>query len=72
MHGCLSVLLLQFLAEHKLMGNIKNVSKTAKKEHLMLAYNQLFETKVGDMSFLHATIHDTMQYTKHKLYILSV
>ncbi|XP_018601812.1 peptidyl-prolyl cis-trans isomerase FKBP3 [Scleropages formosus] len=34
-----------FLAEHKLMGNIKNVAKTAKKEGLVLAYNQLFESK---------------------------
>lgn len=43
-HGCI---VFQFLAEHKLMGNIKNVAKTAKKEQLMTAYNQLFETKVG-------------------------
>ncbi|XP_071381121.1 peptidyl-prolyl cis-trans isomerase FKBP3 [Centroberyx affinis] len=34
-----------FLAEHKLMGNIKNVAKTAKKEQLIIAYNQLFESK---------------------------
>ncbi|KAL4641806.1 peptidyl-prolyl cis-trans isomerase FKBP3 [Arapaima gigas] len=34
-----------FLTEHKLMGNIKNVAKTAKKESLVLAYNQLFESK---------------------------
>ncbi|XP_029903470.1 peptidyl-prolyl cis-trans isomerase FKBP3 [Myripristis murdjan] len=34
-----------FLAEHKLMGNIKNVAKTAKKEQLIVAYNQLFESK---------------------------
>ncbi|XP_066550660.1 peptidyl-prolyl cis-trans isomerase FKBP3 [Amia ocellicauda] len=34
-----------FLAEHKLMGNIKNVAKTAKKENLVSAYNQLFESK---------------------------
>ncbi|KAI1898004.1 hypothetical protein AGOR_G00089160 [Albula goreensis] len=34
-----------FLAEHKLMGNIKNVAKTAKKEQLITAYNQLFESK---------------------------
>ncbi|GCB72813.1 peptidyl-prolyl cis-trans isomerase FKBP3 [Scyliorhinus torazame] len=34
-----------FLGEHKLMGNIKNVAKTAKKEQLIVAYNQLFETK---------------------------
>ncbi|KAI5611273.1 peptidyl-prolyl cis-trans isomerase FKBP3, partial [Silurus asotus] len=34
-----------FLVEHKLMGNIKNVVKTAKKEQLVLAYNQLFESK---------------------------
>ena len=46
MHGCI---LFQFLAEHKLQGNIKNVAKTAKKEQLMIAYNQLFETKVSDI-----------------------
>ncbi|XP_067274870.1 peptidyl-prolyl cis-trans isomerase FKBP3 [Pseudorasbora parva] len=34
-----------FLAEHKLLGNIKNVAKTAKKEQLTEAYNQLFESK---------------------------
>ncbi|XP_043930203.1 peptidyl-prolyl cis-trans isomerase FKBP3 [Protopterus annectens] len=34
-----------FLAEHKLMGNIKNVAKTARKDNLIVAYNQLFETK---------------------------
>ncbi|XP_042194288.1 peptidyl-prolyl cis-trans isomerase FKBP3 [Callorhinchus milii] len=34
-----------FLSEHKLMGNIKNVAKTAKKEQLIIAYNQLFESK---------------------------
>ncbi|XP_030627068.1 peptidyl-prolyl cis-trans isomerase FKBP3 [Chanos chanos] len=34
-----------FLTEHKLLGNIKNVAKTAKKEQLVLAYNQLFESK---------------------------
>nr|ADO27839.1 fk506-binding protein 3 [Ictalurus furcatus] len=34
-----------FLVEHKLMGNIKNVAKTAKKEQLIVAYNQLFESK---------------------------
>ncbi|XP_041069946.1 peptidyl-prolyl cis-trans isomerase FKBP3 [Carcharodon carcharias] len=34
-----------FLGEHKLMGNIKNVAKTAKKDQLIVAYNQLFETK---------------------------
>lgn len=36
----------QFLNEHKLLGNIKNVAKTAKKEQLVIAYNQLFESKV--------------------------
>ncbi|XP_016122164.1 peptidyl-prolyl cis-trans isomerase FKBP3-like, partial [Sinocyclocheilus grahami] len=35
----------QFLSEHKLLGNIKNVAKTAKKEQLIEAYNQLFESK---------------------------
>ncbi|XP_029454329.1 peptidyl-prolyl cis-trans isomerase FKBP3 [Rhinatrema bivittatum] len=34
-----------FLAEHKLLGNIKNVAKTAKKDQLIAAYNQLFEKK---------------------------
>ncbi|XP_075993856.1 peptidyl-prolyl cis-trans isomerase FKBP3 [Genypterus blacodes] len=34
-----------FLNEHKLLGNIKNVAKTAKKEQLIVAYNELFETK---------------------------
>ncbi|KAB5539889.1 hypothetical protein PHYPO_G00094370 [Pangasianodon hypophthalmus] len=34
-----------FLVEHKLMGNIKNVAKTAKKEQLIVAYDQLFESK---------------------------
>lgn len=41
-------LLFQFLNEHKLLGNIKNVAKTAKKEQLIVAYNQLFESKVSD------------------------
>uniref|UniRef100_A0A8C5Q8V1 peptidylprolyl isomerase n=1 Tax=Leptobrachium leishanense TaxID=445787 RepID=A0A8C5Q8V1_9ANUR len=35
-----------FLTEHKLLGNIKNVAKTAKKEHLVTAYNKLFQSKV--------------------------
>ena len=34
-----------FLAEHKLLGNIKNVAKTANKDHLVTAYNHLFESK---------------------------
>ncbi|KAM5129086.1 peptidyl-prolyl cis-trans isomerase FKBP3 [Mantella aurantiaca] len=34
-----------FLAEHKLLGNIKNVAKTAKKDQLIVAYNKLFESK---------------------------
>lgn len=38
---------LQFLAEHKLLGNIKNVAKTANKDHLVTAYNHLFESKVS-------------------------
>lgn len=41
------IFLLQFLNEHKLLGNIKNVAKTAKKEQLVIAYNQLFESKVS-------------------------
>ncbi|KAL7992825.1 hypothetical protein Chor_017081 [Crotalus horridus] len=35
----------RFLAEHKLLGQIKNVAKTASKDQLITAYNQLFETK---------------------------
>ncbi|XP_066133911.1 peptidyl-prolyl cis-trans isomerase FKBP3 isoform X1 [Saccopteryx bilineata] len=35
----------KFLAEHKLLGNIKNVAKTANKDHLITAYNHLFESK---------------------------
>uniref|UniRef100_G3PH88 peptidylprolyl isomerase n=1 Tax=Gasterosteus aculeatus aculeatus TaxID=481459 RepID=G3PH88_GASAC len=35
----------QFLNEQKLLGNIKNVAKTAKKEQLIAAYNHLFESK---------------------------
>uniref|UniRef100_A0A9L0IP05 peptidylprolyl isomerase n=1 Tax=Equus asinus TaxID=9793 RepID=A0A9L0IP05_EQUAS len=35
----------KFLAEHKLLGNIKNVAKTANKDHLVTAYNHLFESK---------------------------
>ncbi|XP_040016782.1 peptidyl-prolyl cis-trans isomerase FKBP3 isoform X2 [Gasterosteus aculeatus] len=34
-----------FLNEQKLLGNIKNVAKTAKKEQLIAAYNHLFESK---------------------------
>ncbi|XP_070604847.1 peptidyl-prolyl cis-trans isomerase FKBP3 [Erythrolamprus reginae] len=35
----------RFLAEHKLLGQVKNVAKTASKDQLITAYNQLFETK---------------------------
>lgn len=42
----------QFLNEHKLLGNIKNVAKTAKKEQLVIAYNQLFESKVSDDNYV--------------------
>ncbi|KAG8517737.1 Peptidyl-prolyl cis-trans isomerase FKBP3, partial [Galemys pyrenaicus] len=34
-----------FRFEHKLLGNIKNVAKTANKDHLVTAYNHLFESK---------------------------
>uniref|UniRef100_A0A673V9A7 FKBP3 basic tilted helix bundle domain-containing protein n=1 Tax=Suricata suricatta TaxID=37032 RepID=A0A673V9A7_SURSU len=34
-----------FLAEHKLLRNIKNVAKTANKDHMVTAYNHLFESK---------------------------
>lgn len=37
---------LQFLAEHKLLGQVKNVAKTANKEQLIAAYTQLFHTQV--------------------------
>lgn len=40
--------LFQFLGEHKLLGNIKNVAKTAKKDQLITAYNELFQSKVSD------------------------
>ncbi|NXH26766.1 FKBP3 isomerase, partial [Myiagra hebetior] len=33
-----------FLAEHKLLGQVKNVAKTANKEQLIAAYTQLFHT----------------------------
>uniref|UniRef100_A0A8C8A9L3 peptidylprolyl isomerase n=1 Tax=Otus sunia TaxID=257818 RepID=A0A8C8A9L3_9STRI len=38
-------LVLQFLAEHKLLGQVKNVAKTANKEQLIAAYTQLFHTQ---------------------------
>ncbi|NXD69088.1 FKBP3 isomerase, partial [Eolophus roseicapillus] len=34
-----------FLAEHKLLGQVKNVAKTANKEQLIAAYTQLFNTQ---------------------------
>ncbi|KFO61961.1 FKBP3 isomerase, partial [Corvus moneduloides] len=34
-----------FLAEHKLLGQVKNVAKTANKEQLIAAYTQLFHTQ---------------------------
>ena len=43
-----------FLAEHKLLGNIKNVAKTANKDHLVTAYNHLFESKVS--TYHHITL----------------
>lgn len=46
-HSSFCIFLFQFLNEHKLLGNIKNVAKTAKKEQLVIAYNQLFESKVS-------------------------
>ena len=61
MHGCI---LFQFLAEHKLQGNIKNVAKTAKKEQLMIAYNQLFETKVSGV------LKVTMQQVILSIYLI--
>lgn len=36
----------QFLTKHKLLGSAKNAMKTSKKDSLVLAYNELFETKV--------------------------
>uniref|UniRef100_A0A8V0Z553 peptidylprolyl isomerase n=1 Tax=Gallus gallus TaxID=9031 RepID=A0A8V0Z553_CHICK len=35
-----------FLAEHRLLGQVKNVAKTANKEQLIAAYTQLFHTQV--------------------------
>ncbi|XP_072843057.2 peptidyl-prolyl cis-trans isomerase FKBP3 isoform X2 [Pogona vitticeps] len=35
----------RFLAEHKLLGQVKNVAKTASKEQLIAAYDQLFDTQ---------------------------
>ncbi|XP_033016556.1 peptidyl-prolyl cis-trans isomerase FKBP3-like [Lacerta agilis] len=35
----------KFLSEHKLLGQIKNVAKTASKEQLITAYNALVATK---------------------------
>ncbi|NXC14224.1 FKBP3 isomerase, partial [Corythaeola cristata] len=35
-----------FLAEHRLLGQVKNVAKTANKEQLIAAYTQLFSTQV--------------------------
>lgn len=40
------LLSLQFLAEHRLLGQVKNVAKTANKEQLIAAYTQLFHTQV--------------------------
>ncbi|KAM6311743.1 peptidyl-prolyl cis-trans isomerase FKBP3 [Aegotheles albertisi] len=34
-----------FLAEHRLLGQVKNVAKTASKEQLIAAYTQLFHTQ---------------------------
>ncbi|NWW97599.1 FKBP3 isomerase, partial [Caloenas nicobarica] len=34
-----------FLAEHKLLGQVKNVAKTANKEQLIAAYTQLFRSQ---------------------------
>ena len=36
----------QFLKEHKLNGKLNNIAKTSKKDHLIVSYKQLFETKV--------------------------
>lgn len=35
----------EFLAKHKLLGSAKNAMKICKKEGLIVAYNELFETK---------------------------
>lgn len=34
---------------------MKNVAKTAKKEQLIIAYNQLFQSKVSHVNVLHCT-----------------
>ncbi|PIO15055.1 hypothetical protein AB205_0207800 [Aquarana catesbeiana] len=36
-----------FLAEHKLLENIKNVAKTAKKDHLITAYNNYLKQNIS-------------------------
>nr|CAB3246464.1 peptidyl-prolyl cis-trans isomerase FKBP3-like [Phallusia mammillata] len=33
----------KFLQEQKLQGSLKNVTKTSKKDHLIIVYNELFE-----------------------------
>lgn len=39
------ILLACFLKEHKLNGKLNNIAKTSKKDHLIVSYKQLFETK---------------------------
>uniref|UniRef100_A0A8C7WSJ7 FKBP3 basic tilted helix bundle domain-containing protein n=1 Tax=Oryzias sinensis TaxID=183150 RepID=A0A8C7WSJ7_9TELE len=55
-----------FLSEYKLLGNIKNVIKTANKEQLVVAYNQLFESKVREAGeFVPQTNKGLIQKHKH-------
>uniref|UniRef100_A0A7N5KRR4 FKBP3 basic tilted helix bundle domain-containing protein n=1 Tax=Ailuropoda melanoleuca TaxID=9646 RepID=A0A7N5KRR4_AILME len=42
-----------FLAERKLIGNIKNVIKTANKNHLVIVYNHLSESIFQGYKFTH-------------------
>ncbi|KAI8480768.1 FK506-binding protein 2B [Branchiostoma belcheri] len=38
----------EFLANHKMLGSAKNVAKTSKKENLVEAYKQMFDTKAAE------------------------
>ncbi|XDA84981.1 hypothetical protein R6Z07M_014760 [Ovis aries] len=54
-----------FLAEHKLLGNIKNVAKTANKDHLVTAYNHLFERTLQDGTVLDTNIQTSSNKKKN-------
>ncbi|KAG8504298.1 Peptidyl-prolyl cis-trans isomerase FKBP3, partial [Galemys pyrenaicus] len=51
-----------FLAKPKLLGNIKNVTKTSNKDHLLTAYNHLFESLSPDLG--HALAHEQVKNVK--------